>query len=135
MTGVPEDPLTMLDDVTSEPLEQVVSTEEFFRQIRSYDAIRAEMWPHFISFRYAVDGDVAEEVAKGTLLHLLSNVIAHQAPVSVRVVAANGSVRTVIKERRASRCGGEKEIKKEEGDKDRDGEGDGRDSGSNGESL
>lgn len=90
MTGTPDEPLTMLDDLTSEPLEQEVPTEEFFTNIRNYESIRQEMWPHWISFRYAVDGDVKEEVAKSTLVHLLSNVIAHQPPASVRVVTSHG---------------------------------------------
>jgi hypothetical protein len=97
MTGTLEDPLTMLDDVTSEPLQQVITTEDFFRQIRAYDAIRSEMWPHLISFRYAVDGDTTEEVAKSTLVHLLSTVIAHQPPASIRVVGSDGTVRIVTK--------------------------------------
>lgn len=101
MVGSVDEPMNMFDDLTSEPLEQEIPTEEFFAKIRIYESIRQEMWPHWISFRYAVDGDVKDEIAKSTLVHLLSNVIAHQPPASIRVVTPKGV--KIVTNRRGSR--------------------------------
>ncbi len=48
------------------------------------------MWAHWISFRHMVNSDFDEQVLKGNLVHLLSNVIAHQPSQTVRVVTSKG---------------------------------------------
>jgi hypothetical protein len=90
MTGTPDEPETMFDDLTGEPLDQEVPTDVFFQDIRTYEVMRQEMWPHWISFRHAVDGDASEDRLKSSLVRLLSNTIAHQPPAMVRVMTPNG---------------------------------------------
>jgi hypothetical protein len=98
MTGTPDEPETMFDDLTKEPLDQEVSTDVFFKDIRIYEVMRQEMWPHYIAFRHAVDGDPPEEMVKSSLVRLLSNAIAHQPPAMVRVITPSG-VKVVTKHR------------------------------------
>lgn len=58
--------------------------------IRSYESIKREMWPHWISFRHMVNGDSDEHLLKTTLVHLILTIIAHQPPPLVRVMTSKG---------------------------------------------
>ena len=58
--------------------------------IHSYEAIKREMWPHWISFRYMINGDQEDQILKSTLIHLISTIIAHQPPPLTRVMTSKG---------------------------------------------
>lgn len=64
--------------------------EVFMNHIHEYEKVKREMWPHWIAFRHMVNGDTDDHTLHITLIHLISTIIAHQAPTLIRVRTSSG---------------------------------------------